>query len=83
MPINYPSLALAALGGTGSVFGFGFLVLWLLPGIFEESQQVSGRIPSQRRNDGEGHTYCIRRELHIDLGCGYYLFHDPSRWVGH
>ncbi len=33
--MNYSSLALAALGGTVASFGYGFLLMWLLPAAFE------------------------------------------------
>ena len=34
--MNYSRLALAALGGTVASFAVGFLVLWLVPALFEE-----------------------------------------------
>lgn len=34
--MNYSRLALAALGGTAASFAVGFLVLWLVPALFEE-----------------------------------------------
>ena len=37
--MNYPRLGLAALGGTVASFGFGFLVLWLVPALFEEARK--------------------------------------------
>jgi hypothetical protein len=37
--MNYSSLALAALGGTVASFGFGFLVMWLVPALFEEGHK--------------------------------------------
>lgn len=37
--MNYSSLALAALGGTVASFGFGFLVMWLMPAFFEEPRK--------------------------------------------
>ena len=37
--MNYSRLALAALGGTVASFAFGFLVLWLVPALFEEVQK--------------------------------------------
>ena len=37
--MNYSSLALAALGGTVASFGFGFLVMWLAPALFEEPRK--------------------------------------------
>jgi hypothetical protein len=37
--MNYSRLALAALGGTVASFAFGFLVLWLVPGLFEEAHR--------------------------------------------
>ena len=37
--MNYSRLGLAALGGTVASFAFGFLVLWLVPAIFEEGHK--------------------------------------------
>jgi hypothetical protein len=37
--MNYPRLALAALGGTVASFAFGFLVLWLVPALINESHK--------------------------------------------
>ena len=37
--MNYSRLGLAALGGTVASFAFGFLVLWLVPGLFEEAHK--------------------------------------------
>lgn len=37
--MNYPRLALAALGGTVASFAFGFLVLWLVPALFDEARK--------------------------------------------
>ena len=37
--MNYSRLALAALGGTVASFAFGFLVMWLVPALFEEVQK--------------------------------------------
>ena len=37
--MNYLRLGLAALGGTVASFAFGFLVLWLVPALFEEAQK--------------------------------------------
>ena len=37
--MNYSGLALAALGGTVASFGFGFLVMWLVPAFFEEPRK--------------------------------------------
>ena len=37
--MNYSRLALAALGGTVASFAFGFLVLALVPALFEEVQK--------------------------------------------
>ena len=37
--MNYPRLALAALAGTVASFAFGFLVLWLVPPLFEEARK--------------------------------------------
>jgi hypothetical protein len=37
--MNYSRLALAALGGTVASFAFGFLVLWLVPALFEEGHK--------------------------------------------
>jgi hypothetical protein len=37
--MNYSRLALAALGGTVSSFAFGFLVLGLVPALFDEARK--------------------------------------------
>jgi hypothetical protein len=37
--MNYLSLGLAALGGTVASFVFGFLVLWLVPGLVKEAHK--------------------------------------------
>lgn len=37
--MNYPRLGLAALGGTVASFAVGFLVLWLVPALFEEAHK--------------------------------------------
>jgi hypothetical protein len=37
--MNYSRLALAALGGTIASFAFGFLVLWLVPALFDEARK--------------------------------------------
>ena len=37
--MNYSHLALAALGGTVAAFAFGFLVLWLVPALINESHK--------------------------------------------
>lgn len=37
--MNYTRLGLAALGGTVASFAFGFLVLWLVPALFEEARK--------------------------------------------
>src|SRR6185295_397480 len=37
--MNYSRLALAALGGTVASFAVGFLVMWLVPALFEEAQK--------------------------------------------
>jgi hypothetical protein len=37
--MNYSSLGLAALGATVAYFVFGFLVLWLVPGLVNESRK--------------------------------------------
>ena len=37
--MNYSSLVLAALGGTVASFAFGFLVLWLVPGLINEARK--------------------------------------------
>lgn len=34
--MHFSSLALTALGGVVASFGFGFLVMWLLPSLFEQ-----------------------------------------------
>ena len=37
--MNYSRLGLSALGGTVASFAFGFLVLWLVPALFEEAHK--------------------------------------------
>ena len=37
--MNYSSLGLAALGGTVASFAVGFLVMWLVPALFEEARK--------------------------------------------
>ena len=37
--MNYPRLGLAALGGMVASFAFGFLVMWLVPALFEEGHK--------------------------------------------
>jgi hypothetical protein len=37
--MNYSRLGLAALGGTVASFAFGFLVLWLVPALFNEARK--------------------------------------------
>jgi hypothetical protein len=37
--MNYSRLALAALGGTVASFAVGFLIMWLVPALFEEAQK--------------------------------------------
>jgi hypothetical protein len=37
--MNYSSLGLAALGGTGASFAFGFLVFWLVPALINEAHK--------------------------------------------
>ena len=37
--MNYPRLALAALGGTVASFAVGFLVLWLVPALLNEGHK--------------------------------------------
>jgi hypothetical protein len=37
--MNYSRLGLAVLGGTVASFAFGFLVLWLVPALFEEGHK--------------------------------------------
>jgi hypothetical protein len=37
--MNYSRLALAALGGTVAYFAFGFLLLWLVPALINESHK--------------------------------------------
>jgi hypothetical protein len=37
--MNYLSLGLAALGGTVASFAFGFLLIWLVPGLIKESHK--------------------------------------------
>ena len=45
--MNYSRLALAALGGTIASFAVGFLVMWLVPGLFEEVQKYPAIFRSQ------------------------------------
>ncbi len=40
--MNYSRLALAALGGTVASFAFGFLVLLLVPALFDEARKYQG-----------------------------------------
>src|SRR5271168_688204 len=37
--MNYISLGLAALGGTVAAFAFGFLLIWLVPGLIKEAHK--------------------------------------------
>lgn len=37
--MNYSRLGLAALGGLAASFAFGFLVMWLVPALFEEGHK--------------------------------------------
>ena len=45
--MNYPRLVLAALGGLIASFAFGFLVLWLVPGLFDEARKYQAVFRSQ------------------------------------
>lgn len=45
--MNYPRLGLAALGGTVGYFGFGFLVLWLVPALINEAHNYPAVYRSQ------------------------------------
>jgi hypothetical protein len=45
--MNYSSLGLAALGATVAYFAFGFLLLWLVPGLITESRKYPGIFRSQ------------------------------------
>jgi hypothetical protein len=45
--MNYSSLGLAALGATVAYFAFGFLLLWLVPGLITESRKHSAVFRSQ------------------------------------
>ena len=40
--MNYSRLLLAALGGLVASFAFGFLVMWLVPALFEEGHKYPG-----------------------------------------
>ena len=40
--MNYSRLALAALGGTVASFAFGFIVMMLVPALFDEVQKYPG-----------------------------------------
>jgi hypothetical protein len=50
--MNYSRLGLAALGGTVAYFAFGFLALWLLPVLINESRKY----PAVYRNHEEMKT---------------------------
>lgn len=50
--MNYSRLALSALGGTVAYFAFGFLVLWLVPALTNESRKY----PAVYRNQEEMKT---------------------------
>jgi hypothetical protein len=39
LQMNYSRLVLATLGGTVASFAFGFLVLWLVPALFDEAHK--------------------------------------------
>ena len=39
LQVSYTRLGLAALGGTIASFAFGFLVLWLVPALFDEARK--------------------------------------------
>ena len=45
--MNYSRLALAALGGTVASFAFGFLVLLLVPALFDEARKYPAVFRSQ------------------------------------
>ncbi|MGB7922954.1 MAG: DUF1761 domain-containing protein [Pyrinomonadaceae bacterium] len=45
--MNYSRLGLAALGGTVAYFAFGFLVLWLVPVLINESRKYPAVYRSQ------------------------------------
>lgn len=45
--MNYSRLGLAALGGTVAYFAFGFLVLWLVPALINESRKYPAVYRSQ------------------------------------
>jgi hypothetical protein len=45
--MNYASLGLAALGATVAYFAFGFLLLWLVPGLISESRKYPAVFRSQ------------------------------------
>ncbi|MGA7684134.1 MAG: hypothetical protein WCC32_06250 [Terriglobales bacterium] len=39
VPMNYSSLALAALGGLVAYFAYGFLLVWLVPALIDEAHK--------------------------------------------
>jgi hypothetical protein len=47
--MNYSRLALAALGGMVAYFAYGFLVLWLVPGLIEESRKYPAVFRSEEK----------------------------------
>jgi hypothetical protein len=46
--MNYLSLALTTLGGTVASFGFGFVVMWLAPALFEASHHNPAARPKEQ-----------------------------------
>ena len=47
--MNYSSLGLAALGGTVAYFAFGFLLLWLVPALINESRKYPAVFRSKEK----------------------------------
>ena len=47
--MNYSRLALAALGGMVAYFAFGFLVLWLVPALINESHKYPAVLKKKKK----------------------------------
>jgi hypothetical protein len=48
--MNYLSLGLAALGGTVVYFAFGFLMVWLVPALIDESRKYPDVFRSKEKS---------------------------------
>jgi len=46
--MNYLGLALSTLGGVVASFGFGFVVMWLVPALFEASHKSPAARPKEQ-----------------------------------